>query len=712
MGKKLRKQAGSKRRTGPEQSKKSELKLLTALILAVCILTVITHWPALSARAMSFDDNMYLTENQLVRNPGLTSARRFLTEILEPSSVRGYYQPLTMISLMADCAAGAGPENLMPIHRTSLIFHAANTALIIVLLYILFGRPVIAAAVGLLFGVHPLTVELVAWVSDRKDLLATFFTLWCFIFYVFYARKQRLRFLAGSFAMYVLALMSKPTSVPVPILLLVMDFWPLRRLRWKVLPEKLPFFAAAGVFAVVTVISQARTALVVMPGEAGYDFARLPLIICHNTIFYLHKIIRPVNLSLFYPFPEPFGFYSPLVLAGVIGSLILAGLLVLSLRWTKVAVVGWLFFIIAILPTMNLIKFTKVIAADRYVYFPSLGLLMLLAAFLIWLFDRAAVKRRDVTAVIVFCVVIILACGEAAATRRYLFYWADSAGFFRHLLTIAPDAPQVHKALAYILARRVVAAQPRANPDEAVAHYKKALELRPNDLQAMNNLGDLLMFLGRFDDAVGYFHQALQLNPDYLPARNNLSNALQLQGKTGEAVENYLYALKLAPDSADIHYNLANALYSIGKTADAVKHYKLALKTEPDDVSARCNLADTLRGQGKIDGAIEQYRLALQIEPDNVAALNGLAWVLVDNQQLKPDDPGNAVALAGRAAELTAYENPVILNTLARAYAADGQLDMAKRTAQRALELARRRQNQELVDYIQNQLEHYSRRRP
>lgn len=267
----------------------SDIRLLVGLLAVVCILVFAVHWPALSARALSFDDSQYLTKNLLVQNPGWTSARRFLTEVLEPSTVEGYYQPLAMISLMTDYALGGRADNLMPFHRTSLALHVANTALVTVLLYLLFGRAWVAAGVGLLFGLHPMTVEPISWVGERKTLLSAFFALWCLILYVRYAHKSDWRLWVGCLVMYVLALMSKPTSTPLPLLMLVMDYWPLRRLKRQAILEKLPFFVVGGIFAVITYISQSRTASAALPSEYGLE--RIPLILCHNIIFYLYKVV-------------------------------------------------------------------------------------------------------------------------------------------------------------------------------------------------------------------------------------------------------------------------------------------------------------------------------------------------------------------------------------------------------------------------------------
>jgi hypothetical protein len=217
----------------------SNLRLLAVSLAIVCFVVTAAHWPALSAKAISIDDDQYLVDNLLVQNPSIESARRFLTEVLEPSTVRGYYQPLSMISLMCDYALGGRPANLRQFHRTSLALHTVNTALVIVLLYLLFGRPLIAAGVGLLFGVHPMTVEPIPWVGERKTLLAAFFALWCLILYVRFARKGSRRVYFGCVVTYVLALMSKPTSTPLPVLMLLIDYWPLKRLNRRTLLEKL-----------------------------------------------------------------------------------------------------------------------------------------------------------------------------------------------------------------------------------------------------------------------------------------------------------------------------------------------------------------------------------------------------------------------------------------------------------------------------------------
>ena len=205
--------------------------LLLALLAAVVAAAICAaYWPVLSAQAISFDDAQFVTENPLVQNPSWQSAGQFLSEVRKPSTVKGYYLPLSMISLMLDYAAGGRPDDLRAFHRTSLALHVLNSVLVIVLIYSLFQQVWPAALLGLLFGLHPLTVEPVAWVGERKTLLAAFFALWCLILYVRYTRNARWRWAVASLVMYLLALLSKPTAAPLPLLLLLLDWWPLRRI--------------------------------------------------------------------------------------------------------------------------------------------------------------------------------------------------------------------------------------------------------------------------------------------------------------------------------------------------------------------------------------------------------------------------------------------------------------------------------------------------
>jgi tetratricopeptide (TPR) repeat protein len=775
----------------------SKARLLTALIIIVCTAVFVVHRTSLSAEARSIDDDQYFVENILVQNPGWKSAWRFLTEVLEPSTVSGYYQPLTMISLMVDYALGGRADNLMPFHCTSLALHMANTVLIIVLLYLLFGNAWAAAGAGLLFGIHPMTVETIAWVSERKTLLAAFFAFWCLTLYVCYARKKNRRFYLGCMAMYILALMSKPTSTPLPIMMLLMDYWPLKRLNRQAVLEKIPFLALGHISAVITYISQSRTATVGLPAEYGPE--RIPLVICHNIVFYLYKIIWPVNLSSYYAYPAVFSLSNPMLMAGIIGSCVLILLLIISLRWTRAALTGWLIFFVALLPTMQIIGFSIVIASDKFAYLPSVGLLMVLAAFAAWFYSA---NKTLIWRIVIVIVVLISAGAEAVGTRGYLVHWRSMMSLSKHFLALAPDAAQINLMMGYAFqregkldeaehyCRRAVQLAPsyidannnlalvlklQGKFDEAADYYRKASQAAPKDANIHYNLGNALQSLGKLDEAISQYYEALKINPEHAHAHNNLANALSEQGKLDEAVDHYRQTLKIKPSNAEAYNNLGTALEMQGKLDEAIDCYSRALRIKPDFVEAYRNLASLFEAQGELEEAVIHYRKAMQFKPNDIelhlkvgtllASQNkfdeaighfsqvlrlapdnaeahyniGMALAMTDKprkaiehlkqaMQLKPSwsepaiwmarilatypdptvrDPNNAVIIATHAAELTKYQDPEVLETLAAGYAATGQFELAVKTAQEALALASAAQNNELVSRLRDTIERY-----
>jgi len=594
------------------------------MLVAATVLA--THWPALSAKALSFDDSEYLTVNRLVQNPSVRSAGRFLTEILEPSTIGGYYQPLAMISLMLDYASGGRIDHLRPFHRTSLALHVANSVLVIVLLYSLFGQPWVAAIVGLLFGVHPMTVESIPWVGERKTLLATCFALLSIISYVRYTRANRWRYYFGCLALYVLALMSKPTSLPLPAVILLMDGWPLRRLSWRSVAEKVPFFVIASVSAIITVVSQARTAAVAMPDERSAG--KIILTLCHNIVFYPCKIVWPTNLTSHYAFPEPFDLSNPTLLASAIGTGLLIAALLISLRWTRSLLTGWLMFFIAIFPTMGVIGFTIVIASDKYAYLPSIGLMLPVAWFLTkgWNHDRPLPQKR-LNQGVILTFALVLAAMEVSATRHYHGLWQDSETLYQHMMALAPRSAHVHNGLGLALVENDKFA-------EALYHYEQAIQINPQFVHPHYNLANLLYRQGKHDEAYTYYLRTTELDPTYHKAFNNLGGILLSKGKTDEAIANFTQALQYHRDYLDAHVNIGIALTRKGEIEKAIEHYKQALRLKSDCMYAHYNLANALAKKGDTDAAIAHYKAALQSDPDLAVGYARLGDALAAKQQL------------------------------------------------------------------------------
>jgi tetratricopeptide (TPR) repeat protein len=562
----------------------------------------------LSAEALSTDDGQYLTENLLVRNPGWASAGRFLVEVRAPSTVRGYYQPLTMISLMVDDALGGRPDQLRPFHRTSLALHLLTTALVVVLLYRLFGHAPSACLLGLLFGVHPVTVEPIAWIAERKTLLAGSFALLALVLYVsFVQRGGRWRF-AASLVAYALAMLAKPTAVPLPAGLLVLDFWPLRRLGKRALVEKLPFLALAVLFAVVTVLSQQARANLALPTERPPGEVTLTLL--HNTVFYLATLVWPTSLSSHYPIPQPLALAHPMVLAGLLGTCLLVPALLLSLRWTRAPLAGWLFFMVMISPALGAIKFTYVIAADKHAYLPMVGLLLPLAAALRHVWPAAREGRAHAGPVALGAALLVLAALEIHATRRQLVTWQTSEAHYRAMLSLAPNAAILHHGLGEVLLDQ-------QRYPEAIAELRQSLALEPRDLDARLTLAIARTRAGHVDEAIADYRAMLDASPQFAQAHNNLANLLLAQGRVDEAIAHFEQAVALDPAYATGHYNLANTLAQRGRLAQAIAHYRKALALHPRFTNAWANLGLTLAEAGQPDEALAALRTAADLEPRN-----------------------------------------------------------------------------------------------
>ena len=591
------------------------------------------HWPALSSTAISFDDEQYFTANPLVRRPSAASAWRFLSEVLKPTTVEGYYQPLTMISLMLDDALGATPQNLRPLHRTSLAIHVANCLSIIVLLDMAFGSLLAAALVGLLFGLHPMTVETIPWLGERKTLLATFFAIWSMVFYLRHVRARgtealRHRGTKGtaflrspnywiSFGLFILALMSKPTVTPLPLMLLLMDFWPLGRFGVRAIVEKLPWMLIAGVSSIITVVSQARAGVVAMPSEEGPLHA--PLMICHNIVFYLQKIVMPVGLTSHYAMPEPFNFSEPSIRAGVIGTVILLVALAVSLRWTRAIAVGWLIFFIGLLPAMQIIGFTNVVASDKYIYFPAIGLLLILT----WALSHLIRRYRQGGAIATFAIVLLLAGLETAGTRHYLAAaWVDTESLFRYMIQYAPEAPTLHSHLGNTLAAA-------GRIDEALDEHAKAVQTGPNRPESYNDLGNALRAAGRLDDAIKAYEMAIRVYAGYPLGHRNLGVALGEKGRMSEAIREFGEAVRLKPHDPESHYDWAIALLRNRQPAESVEHFREALTLRPGYPEAHSNLGIALDMLGQRDEAMTQFQAAVRESPDYAEGHFNLAQALI-----------------------------------------------------------------------------------
>lgn len=489
--------------------KLSQLKLLIIISVFVAVFIIIVFWPVLNSQALTLDDELYLIH--LSSNPGWNLIQKIITEVTNSSVVQGYYQPVPLISLMIDCVLGGQVNNLFIFHCNNLILHVLNVVLIIVFFYLLFRNVWLAGLIGLLFGIHPITVESVAWIVERKTLIASFFSLLSLVFYIRYAKNSSIIFFWSSWIAFIFALLSKPTAVSLPLLMLLLDWWPLKRLHWKTFWEKTIFYICTIVFMFIAFFSQKST--VTLPAEdiisfEPLSFLKIPLLLGYNTIFYVSKIFWPGNQTIFYTNPRPFSIINPDLLIYIIPFCLLFILILISFRWTKVPLVSWLFFIIALLPASGIIQFTFTLTADRHLYLlPFLGFLL----FLGWILDyfwNKFFQKEFYKLIPIMMIYLILISGEVYATRNYLSKWNNSEGLARYFLTITPQYYRVPASLGEALYNK-------GKVDEAIACYKKAIDLNPDYAGGYNNLGIMYYEQNKMDEAIYY-----KLMADWLYSKN------------------------------------------------------------------------------------------------------------------------------------------------------------------------------------------------
>jgi protein O-mannosyl-transferase len=642
-----------------------------------------------------------------------------------------------------------------------------------------------SAWVAGLFSWHPLHVESVAWVAERKDLLSACFCLLTFLAYASYVgestnpgphsrTKSRMFYVLALF-LFALALLSKPMAVTLPFVLLLLDYWPLNRaeisggtgtqqflsLPWKrMLLEKTPFLILSAISCALTLWAQ----------EAGHSILstdQLPLAdrISHVAVSYLGyigKAIFPRQLAVYYPYAT-----APLWESVGSGVLILASscLILILARRRPYLLVGWLWFLGTLVPVIGLVQAGDQAMADRYSYLPLIGLFLMF----VWAVAESGAMHTGLKRTLA-CFTLALAIG---CTIIQLRYWQDTRALFDHAarvtgknqvaaailgsmlakegkleearqlylqaLAFKPDYPEAHFFLGYALDQQ-------GKTDEAIARYKLSLRIRPFFSQAHIFLAMALVKEHAYDEALFHYTTALMLDPDSPQAHHNLAKLFQIQGRLDEAMENYATALRLDATLAPAHNNLGVILLQKGKAADGEIQLKEALRLDPNNLETKYNLIPALMEEKHWDDAIAlcselarvkpddsnlhfqwgmalarrqrtkeamgHYAKALLIRPDFPEALSSLAWILATDPSPEFRNGPEAVPMAERACELSGRRNPLILQTLAAAYAEAGRFDEAVATVQTAREIALAAGQQEKAAKCQNLLDRFKSRQP
>jgi len=734
--------------------------ILLCLLLALA--TAAVYWPVAGFGFINYDDPDYVSSNPRVQ-AGLTleGAKWAFT-----SSYSSNWHPLTWLSHMLDCQIyGLKPAGH---HLTSLVLHIASSLLLFGLFQRLTGAFWRSALVAALFALHPLHVESVAWISERKDVLSAFFfllTLWAYVRSAecgarsaeSNAARPASRLPSSAFYLlsllcFALGLMSKPMLVTLPCVLLLLDVWPLGRLSLapgqrsavplrRVLLEKLPFFVLSALSCVVTFLVQRASGAVMSLAHNPFELRLANALVAYAR--YLGKTFWPSDLAVFYP-------YSRLSLdswqvggAVLLLAAVTAGIL-RARNHRHCLLVGWLWFLGMLVPVIGLVQVGKQALADRYTYLPHIGLFLLV----VW-GAAAGVARLKLPRWIPAAAAALILGACAILTARQLAHWRDTIMLFQHTasvtsgnfvayavignefairkksaeaiewcqkaLAVSPDYPEAHNTLGNVYATL-------GKYDEAITHYRAAAAADRLYADPLNGLANALVKQGKFVEAEAPGREALRLAPMHLPAMFSLATALHNQGKLAEAADYYRQILALDPKLFTPRRLLGNILVAQGKADEAIPELRRALEIRPEDGEARTVLGMVLADKGLADdaaaqfreatrlqatnalahyqlalihqgrketrAAIERLRLALKAQPNWPESLNNLAWILAASSDPALRNGAEAVELAERACEITDYKEPLLVGTLAAAYAEAGRFPEAVSSAEMARALA------------------------
>ena len=570
---------------------------------------------------LNFDDPTYVTDNVYVKD-GLT-ARGLQWAFSLDDKDKTYWHSLTWLSHMLDVqlhGLAAGRHLL-----TNVFIHICNALLLFYLLRRMTGARWPSVLVALLFALHPLNVEAVAWVTERKSVLSTFFWMLSLLVYHIYTTRPgpgRYLLVLSSFS---LGLMAKPMLVTLPLVFLLLDYWPLGRLRPEktggqrlvsrilhLTVEKIPFLLLSAVSIFVSALSLHRhdnfISLTAVPLDVRIGNALV------SYVGYIKKMILPYNLSVYYPYPRMLPLWQ---VAGAV--LILAGVTVAVIRHYRLKpylLVGWLWYLGTLVPVLGLVQAGLWPAmADRFVYVPMIGLWIMIA----WgAYEFAEHKRYKTSGVAVAAAVIV---SLMAATGLQVGHWKNSTVLFEQALRADTNNALAHNNLG-------VALRKQGRIGDAIAHYDTALRLKPDYPAAHHNLGLALMRVGQIDEAVAHFRQALNLKPDFGIAHKSLQTALAARRAMTEKIAEIQAALERTPENHELHYQLGNLYDRTGDRAKAIDHYHTAVKIRPDFSQALNNLAIGYAVNGDYDKALSALQRMVSLQPHNPVVHYSMASVL------------------------------------------------------------------------------------
>jgi protein O-mannosyl-transferase len=592
--------------------------LLAAGLIAI---TLAAYWRVGNLPFLAYDDNTYVYENARVRqglNPSNAAWAFTATRAAN-------WHPITWLSLLLDARLFGMRSNAF--HVENLAWHTLNVLLLFYLLRQMTGAVWRSAMAAALLGVHPVHVESVAWVAERKDLLSGFFALLAMMAYVRYVRRPSLGRFAIVAMLFVLGLMAKPMLVTLPLVLLLLDYWPLGRIAreqdqglitrqtWHVVLEKLPLLAISALACVITYSVQQRSGAMYLMDYVPLTTRLANAILAYAA--YLGNTFWPLNLSVIYPL---WTHVSAVTTAA-------AAAMLLAISWAaawgarngrRYLAVGWLWYLGMLVPVIGLVQVGAQSMADRYTYLPLIGIFVAI----VW--GASDLLARWPAALAWGAAAVLAACGMLTAWQTQ--YWSSTQKLFTRSVQITAGSPVAETYLANMLLAE-------GHTHDAVTHYRMALRASPDYVFARTNLAVALLAEKQYDEAVEECRLALRARRDYTAARNNLAAALFAKGDVDAALAECREALRYHPHSVEVHANIARIFAYLGRTDEAIAAWQAVLHGEPDDAVAARQLAALLARKGQASEAIGILRRSLAVNADDTAAQRQLAELLRRKQR-------------------------------------------------------------------------------
>jgi tetratricopeptide (TPR) repeat protein len=699
--------------------------------------TFAVYWHVRDNDFINFDDNVYITENARVLN-GLTwpDVKWAFT-----AGLPGYLHPLTWLSHQFDYQLyenWAGGH-----HLTSVAIHVSNAVLLFLFLWRTTRRVGRCAFVAAVFALHPLHVESVAWIAERKDVLCGLFFFLTLHAYVSYAKERAPLYYVLALLFFVAGLFSKPMIVTLPFVLLLIDIWPLCRLEFgvgakakcsstvlRLIGEKVPFLVLAMVWSVITLVLTKQVGALARVETLGVNTRIANAVVSYA--IYVWKTFWPQNLAVFYP-------YSPqltwLTVLATLALLVLISVIFIKRRSSSpFLLVGWLWFLGMLVPVIGVLQAGAQARADRYTYLSQTGLIFALT----WAVCDLAKSWPRQRALLTGTAAIALSL-LAWRTWDQISVWHDSESVWRNALAATTDNYAAHVQLCDALLRKgrideaiaeaetalrihpndakghsnlAIALAKKGDTENALLHLQRAVEIKPHQPKLHYNIATVLAEKGRLDEAISHYEQEVQIQPEFAEAHNNFGTALLRKGRLDDALLHFEKAIAADPRLAKFHYNAAIVLVQKGRPREAVDHLQQALTIDPQNAAARVELGVALSQAGRIDSAIRAWEETLESDPDNLDAAYDLAWVSATFPDDAIRDGKKAVRLAEHALELSGEKDPRIYRLLAAAYAENHQFDKAIETAQRGSELAVEHGNYGAANVLESNIDLYRRNIP